>query len=279
MNWLLDRDSPFLELSTLCGLGMHEDNGVDNVYGGGLIAGIGFVAGVRCLVAANDSGIKGGAAHPMGVEKAIRAAGNRAQRKLPYVQLVESAGANPAPGRDVRARRRDLRQHVAHVGGGNTRDLDRAWLVNRGRRLSDRSRRLRRDGARPSKVFLAGPPLLKAATGEIAKDEALGGAELHGLTTGLGEYLAEDDADALRIGREILAHLGWAAAGPRTPARAPLYDPEELLGIVPVDYRKPYDVREVIARIVDGSDFLDFKPGYGPGPSAAMRRSRAVQSA
>ena len=114
-----------------------------------------------------------------------------------------------------------------------------------------------------SKVFLAGPPLLKAATGEIADDEALGGAELHCATTGLGEYLAEDDADALRIGREILARIGWPATARRPKAPPPLYDPEELLGIVPVDYRRPYEVREVVARIVDGSEFLDFKPNYG----------------
>src|SRR5262249_31325097 len=114
-----------------------------------------------------------------------------------------------------------------------------------------------------SKVFLAGPPLLKAATGEIAGDEELGGAELHCATTGLGEYLAEDDADALRIGREILARLGWTAtATPRAPAPRPLYDAEELLGVVPIDYRRPYEVREVIARLVDGSEFLDFKPAY-----------------
>jgi geranyl-CoA carboxylase beta subunit len=104
---------------------------------------------------------------------------------------------------------------------------------------------------------------LKAATGEIAGDEALGGAELHCTTTGLGEYLAENDEDALRIGREILAKLGWAAPVQRASAPPPLHDAEELLGIVPVDYRKPYDVREVIARIVDGSDFLDFKAAYG----------------
>ena len=114
-----------------------------------------------------------------------------------------------------------------------------------------------------SKVFLAGPPLLKAATGEIADDESLGGAELHCVTTGLGEYLAEDDADALRIGREILARLGWARKPRRAPAPGPLYDADELLGVVPVDYRKPYDVREVIARLVDSSEFLDFKPSYG----------------
>ena len=115
-----------------------------------------------------------------------------------------------------------------------------------------------------SKVILAGPPLLKAATGEIADDEELGGAELHCATTGLGEYLAEDDADALRIGREILARLGWTAPTTTTRAAAPpLYDAEELLGVVPIDYRKPYDVREVIARVVDGSDFFDFKSAYG----------------
>ena len=115
-----------------------------------------------------------------------------------------------------------------------------------------------------SKVFLAGPPLLKAATGEIARDEDLGGAELHCATTGLGEYLAEDDADALadRPGDSCPHRLGRRRAA-RPRAAAPLYDPEELLGIVPVDYRKPYDVREVIARLVDGSEFLDFKPGFG----------------
>ena len=265
MNWLLDRDSPFLELSTLCGLGMHEDNGLDNVYGGGLIAGIGFVAGVRCLVAANNSGIKGGAAHPMGVEKAIRAQEIALREKLPYVQLVESAGANLVLQAEMFVRGGATFANMARMsaagipvisivhgsstaGGAYQTGLADYVVMVRGR----------------SKVFLAGPPLLKAATGEIATDEALGGAELHCLTTGLGEYLAEDDADALRIGREILAHLSWGGPSPRTRAPAPLYDPEELLGIVPVDYRKPYDVREVMARIVDGSDFLDFKPGNGP---------------
>ncbi len=221
MNWLLDRDSPFLELSTLCGLGMHEDDGVDNVYGGGLIAGIGFVAGVRCLVAANDSGIKGGAAHPMGVEKAIRAQEIALREKLPYVQLVESAGANLLLQAEMFVRGGATFANMARMsaagipvisivhgsstaGGAYQTGLADYVVMVRGR----------------SKVFLAGPPLLKAATGEIAKDEALGGAELHCLTTGLGEYLAEDDADALRIGREILAHLGWGGAEPARPRAA-----------------------------------------------------------
>src|SRR5271157_5671959 len=264
LNWLIDRDSPFLELSSLCGLGMHEDDGLDNVFGGGLIAGIGFVSGVRSMIAANDSGIKGGAAHPMGVEKAIRAQEIALAEKLPYVQLVESAGANLMLQAEMFVRGGATFANMARLsaagipvisivhgsstaGGAYQTGLADYVVMVRGR----------------SKVFLAGPPLLRAATGEVAGDEALGGAELHCAMTGLSEYLAEDDADALRIGREILARIGWGlhAPGPRAPE--PLYDAEELLGIVPVDYRKPYEVREAIARIVDGSDFLDFKPSYG----------------
>ncbi|MGA7197672.1 acyl-CoA carboxylase subunit beta [Roseiarcus sp.] len=264
VNLLLDRDSPFLELSSLCGLGMHEDDGVGNVFGGGSIVGIGEISGVRSMIAANDSGIKGGAAHPMGVEKAIRAQEIALANKLPYVQLVESAGANLMLQAEMFVRGGATFANMARLsaagipvisivhgsstaGGAYQTGLADYVVMVRGR----------------SKVFLAGPPLLRAATGEIADDEALGGAELHSVTTGLGEYLAEDDADALRIGREILARIGWGSPAPRPRAPAPLYDPDELLGIVPVDYRKPYDVREVMARLVDGSEFLDFKPLFG----------------
>ena len=264
VNWLLDRDTPFLELSSLCGLGMHEDDGIDNVFGGGSIVGIGLVSGACCMIAANDSGIKGGAAHPMGVEKAIRAQEIALVNKLPYVQLVESAGANLMLQAEMFVRGGATFANMARLsaagipvvsivhgsstaGGAYQTGLADYVVLVRGR----------------SKVFLAGPPLLKAATGEIADDEALGGAELHTATTGLGEYLAEDDADALRIGREILARIGWPATARRPKAPPPLYDPEELIGIVPVDYRRPYEVREVVARIVDGSEFLDFKPDYG----------------
>jgi geranyl-CoA carboxylase beta subunit len=265
VNLLLDRDAPFLELSSLCGLGMHEDDGADNVFGGGSIVGIGMISGARCVVAANDSGIKGGAAHPMGVEKSIRAQEIALQNKLPFVQLVESAGANLLLQAEMFVRGGAIFANLARLsaagvpviaivhgsstaGGAYQTGLADYVVMVRGR----------------SKVFLAGPPLLKAATGEIAADEALGGAELHCATTGLGEYLAEDDADALRIGREILAKLGWGRSEAPRRAAPPLYDAEELLGVVPVDYRKPYDAREVIARLVDGSDFLDFKPLYGP---------------
>ena len=140
VNLLLDRDAPFLELSTLCGLGMHEDDGIENVYGGGSIVGIGMISGARCMIAANDSGIKGGAAHPMGVEKAIRAQ-EIALREQTALRATgrERRRQSVAAGRDVRARRRDLRQHGAAVGGRHSRDLDRAWLLDRRRRLSDRA--------------------------------------------------------------------------------------------------------------------------------------------
>ena len=262
---LLDRGTPFLELSTLAGLGMHDDDGAANAAGGGVICGIGTVAGSRVVINASDAGIKGGAATPMGVDKTLRAQALALENKLPYVQLVESAGANL------------LRQSEMFVRGGRTfanlAKLSKAGIpvvaVVHGSStaggayqpgLSDYVVVVRNR----SKIFLAGPPLLKAATGEIATDEELGGAELHYQVSGLAEYMAEDDRDGIRLAREIFAKIGWGKPAPARTFKAPNYDPEELLSVVPVDYRKPYDVREVIARIVDGSDWLDFKPDYGP---------------
>jgi geranyl-CoA carboxylase beta subunit len=268
VNLLLDRGQPFLELSSLCGLGMHEDDGAENVYGGGNIAGIGFISGARCMITASDSGIKGGAAHPMGVEKSIRAQEIALANKLPLVQLVESAGANLFLQAEMFVRGGATFANMARLsaagipvvsvvhGSSTAGGAYQTGLADYVVLVRDRS-----------KVFLAGPPLLRAATGELADDEALGGAKMHSTVTGLGEFLAEDDADALRIAREIFAKLGWSDRLPRLetqPFAPPHYEAEELLGVVPVDYRKPYEVREVIARIVDGSDFLDFKPLYGP---------------
>lgn len=265
LELLFDHDQPFLELSTLCGLGMHDDDAAENVFGGGCIAGIGIVSGVRCMVLANDSGIKGGAMHPMGIEKIIRAQQIALENRLPYVQLVESAGANLMFQSELFVRGGMMFANMAKLsatglpvisvvhgsstagGAYQTGMADQVILV-RGR----------------SKVFLAGPPLLKAATGEIADDEALGGAEMHATVTGVGEFLAEDDADAIRICRELLAKLNWTRAASSWSGPAPLFGADELLSVAPANYRTPYDVREVIARIVDGSDFLDFKPDYGP---------------
>ena len=263
---ILDRGAPFLEISTLCGFKMHDDDGDHNIFGGGGIAGIGFISGVRCVVTASDSGIKGGAATPMGVMKALRVQEIALKQKLPLVQLIESAGANLfrqadmfVPGGQTFANLARLSAagcpviSVVHgsstAGGAYQTGLSDYVVVVRGR----------------SKVFLAGPPLLKAATGEIATDEDLGGAEMHYHVSGTAEYMAENDADGLRIAREIAAKLHWNKdAAPRARSfREPLYDPEEILGITPADYKTPYDVRENIARIVDGSDMLGFKDGYG----------------
>ena len=264
---LLDRGAPWLEISTLCGLNMHDDDGAENIMGGGFIAGIGFVSGIRCLVTASDSGIKGGTIAPMGLRKSLRAQDIALQNKLPVVNLVESGGANLNYQADIfvdggRGFANQARLSAAGIpqvtivhgsstaGGAYIPGMSDYVVVVKNR----------------AKIFLAGPPLLKSATGEIATDEELGGADLHATVSGVAEYLAEDDADAIRIGREIMARLPWNQRLPPRLVkswREPRYAIDELCGIVPTDYRKPYDVREVIARLVDDSDFTDFKPLYG----------------
>jgi geranyl-CoA carboxylase beta subunit len=265
---LLDPGAPWLELSTLAGFRMHDDDGDAGIQGGGGIAGIGYVSGIRCIVSANDSAIKGGTLTPMGVKKHLRVQEIAMQNKLPMVQLVESGGANllyqaemfVEGGRGFANQARLSAAGIPQItvvhgsstaGGAYLPGLSDYVILVRGR----------------AKVFLAGPPLLRAATGEIATDEELGGAEMHAGISGLGEYLAEDDADGIRIAREVMAKLPWNEQLPVLPQKSfkgPRYAAEELAGVVPTDYRKPYDVREVIARIVDDSDYLDFKTSYGP---------------
>ena len=260
---LLDRGSEFLELSPLAGLGMHDDDGKKSIQGGGSIVGIGVVAGRRVVISASDSAVKGGTIAPMGLKKALRAQAIAAENKLPLIALVESGGANLMYQAEIfvdggRSFANQARlsaagiPQVAVVHGSST--AGGAYLPG----LSDYVV-LVRDR---SSIYLAGPPLVKAAIGEVATDDALGGAELHATVTGLGEYLAEDDAHAIALAREVLAALRWDTVPTRAPVVAPRYDAEELLGIVPADERTPYDVREVIARIVDGSDFLEFKAAY-----------------
>lgn len=262
---LLDRGSPFLELSTLCGYGYHDDSD-GSLAGGNSIIGIGYVSGVRCIVFVNNSAIKGGTASPWGVQKALRAQALALENKLPMVSLVESGGANLMyqqeifiPGGETFYNQARLSAagipQVTVVHGSST--AGGAYLPG----LSDYVVMVKKK----AKVFLAGPPLLKAATGEVATDEELGGAQMHATVAGTADYLAEDDADAIRMAREIVAKLGWNTQLPPTerPAYAePVYSPDELCGAVPVDYRKPYDCREVIARIVDGSEFTGFKDEY-----------------
>ena len=264
---LLDKGSPFLELSTLAGLAMHDDDGKENVLGGGVIDGIGYVSGVRCLISASDSAIKGGTTAPMGLKKRLRCQEIALENKLPTINLVESGGANlnyqaeifVEGGQTFRNQARLSAMGVPQVTvvhGSST--AGGAYLPG----LSDYVVMVKGQ----AKVFLAGRPLLRAATGERATDEELGGAEMHSTISGVSDYMAEDDADAIRLCREIMARLHWNDRLPpdhQRSFREPRYSLDELCGVVPVDYRKPYDVREVIARIVDGSDFLDFKPLYG----------------
>ena len=268
LDLLLDRGSPFLQISTLCGYKMHDDDGDRKISGGGTFGGIGFISGVRCMIGVSDSGIQGGAMTPMGVKKALRTQDVAMENKLPFVQLIESAGANL------------FRQSEMFIDGGRT-FANLAKLSKRGLPVVGITHGSSTAGGAyqsglcdylvvvrgRSKIFLAGPPLLKAATGEIATDEELGGAEMHYYQPGTAEYMAENDADGIRICREIMARLHWNdnyAIPERRTFRDPLYDPEEILGCVPLDYQIPYDSREVIARIVDGSELLDFKPAYGP---------------
>src|SRR3979490_1541199 len=230
-----------------------------SVPGGGLIAGSAFVAGIRCMVSANDSGIDAGALQPFGIDKTLRVQELALENKLPYVQLVESAGANL-----LRYRVEDF------VRGGNIfRNLARLSAAGLpvvtvthgsstagGAYQTGLSDYIVMVGSR-TRAFLAGPPLLKAATGEIATEEELGGAEMHTSVSGLGDYMAEDDRDAIRIAREILAKIDWAREQAPPPDFAPpRYDAEELLGIMPMDHKRPVDMKEVIARIADDSDFL-----------------------
>lgn len=261
---LLDPGTPFLELSQLAGYRMHDDNGKRDIMGGGSITGIGFVDGVRCMVSASDSGIKGGSIAPMGLKKNLRAQEIAMREKLPTISLIESGGANLLYQSEIfveggqvfrnlaRASAAGLPQ-ISVVHGNST--AGGAYMPG----LSDYVIMVEER----AKVFLAGPPLVEAALGEQADEQELGGARMHAEVTGSAEYLAQDDEHALDLCRQVVSKLPWDREHTWQGGRAPRYDPEELCGAVPPDPAKPYDCREVIARIVDDSDFLEFKPGYG----------------
>lgn len=269
LQLLLDPGTPFLELSALAGFRLDHPDPERSIAGGGLIAGIGSVSGARCMIMVNDAAIDAGALQPKGLDKCLRAQELALANKLPYIQLVESAGANLLQYRvEEFVRGGNLFRNLARLsaaglpvvtvthgsstaGGAYQTGLSDYIVMVRGR----------------TRAFLAGPPLLKAATGEVATEEELGGAEMHTRISGLGDYLAEDDRDALRIAREIIAKLGWNRDLPqsvRLVAKPPRYDREELLGIMPADDKHPVDMKEIVARVVDDSDFLEFSPLYGP---------------
>ena len=261
---LIDRGSDFIEFATLAGLGMHDDDGDKSVLGGGSIIGIGTVAGKRCVVMASDSAIKGGTVPPMGLRKSLRAQEIARDNRLPLIYLVESGGANLIYQSEIfieggRSFANQARLSAAGIpqiaivhgastaGGAYLPGLSDYVILVRGR----------------SSIYLAGPPLVKAAIGEEVDEEALGGAETHAGVTGLGEYLCENDAHAIATARDVMDKLNWSAASPAPTLVPPRYPTDELMGLVPADEREPYDVREVIARLVDASDFLEFKAAYG----------------
>ena len=265
---LLDPGLPWFEISNIAGYLLDTENEEKSIPGSTIMSGIGFINGARCAIVNDDSGIKAGAMTVAGGYRLQRAQEIALKQNLPFVHLVESAGGDlinytvegflrggtlfanlarlSAAGLPVIS----ILHGSSTAGGAYMPGLSDYVVAVKGR----------------GKAFLAGPPLLKAATGEIATEEELGGAEMHANTSGLAEFLANDDADAISMVREIVHRLDWNRRCPSPPQRdyqEPIYDPDEILGIATTDYRKPYDVREVVARIVDGSDFSDFKPSYG----------------
>jgi acetyl-CoA carboxylase carboxyltransferase component len=273
----LDPDSPFLEISSLAGYNS------DYAMGGGAVLGIGVIAGVECVIFANDPTVLGGALTPYVAKKWMRALEIARDNRIPYVSFVESAGADlrmdPDRGsKDGEKKRRPAKvQHFAETGRFFYEMIELSKLeipsvcVVFGSStaggayqpgMSDYNIVIKQQ----SKIFLAGPPLVKMATGEDSDDETLGGGQMHAEISGLGEYLAEDESDALRLCREVVSHLNWRKPGPLPAAdfAEPVLDPEELLGIMDPELRRPVEIRDVIGRIVDGSRFEEFKPRYGP---------------
>ena len=277
LGLLLDPGALFLPLCSLAGFLQDTKDPEKSVPGGGMVAGIGFISGVRCMVVASDSGIEAGAIQPRGLEKILRVQEMALENRLPFVHLVESAGANltkyqvegfvlggglfrnlarlSAAGLPVIT----VQHGSGTAGGAYMPGLSDVVIMVRGR----------------SRAFLAGPPLLKAATGEIATEEELGGAEMHTGVSGLGEYLAEDDREALGIARRVVDQTGWQvtpAPSSASPAEPPRFDADDLLALMPPHHREPVDMREIMLRITDASDILEFKPLYGAATVCAQAR-------
>lgn len=259
IEMLLDEGSYFLEIAPLAGVAMENE-----FVGVGVVGGIGLVSGRQCFVIANEATVKGGAVSEIGQRKNARLAEVVATNHLPSISLVESAGADLpvqhkifVPGgagfKEITRRSKNRIPSISVVFGNST--AGGAYLPG----MSDYVVMVKRQ----AQVFLGGPPLVKMATGEIVDEESLGGAEMHSKISGLSDYLAENELDGLRIAREIVAHLRPSVIPHREPSEEPLYPADELLGIASADVRVPFDVKEVIARLVDGSRFEEFKARYG----------------
>ncbi len=262
---LLDTGSPFLELSQLAAWGMYDGE----VPCAGMITGIGRVSGRECLILAHDATVKGGTYYPMTVKKHLRAQAIAQANRLPCIYLVDSGGANLPNQDEVFPDREHFGRIFYNQARMSAEGIPQIAVVMGSctaggayvPAMSDQTIMVRNQAT----IFLAGPPLVKAATGEVVSAEDLGGAEVHTRTSGVADYMAENDAQALGQARSIVANLNLTKSHglELKEPRAPLYDPQEIYGIVSADPRKPYDVREIIARIVDASEFDEFKPLYG----------------
>jgi 3-methylcrotonyl-CoA carboxylase beta subunit len=265
VEMLLDPDTPFLELSPLAALDIYDNA----APGAGIITGIGRVCGVECVIVCNDATVKGGTYYPLTVKKHLRAQEVADQNRLPCIYLVDSGGAN-LPNQDEVFPDRDHFGRIFYNQANLSAQGIPQIAVVMGSctaggayvpAMSDEAIIVRNQGT----IFLGGPPLVKAATGEVVSAEDLGGGDVHTRLSGVADHLAENDLHALALARSVVGNLNWRKPDQllRQPPRAPLFDAQELYGIIPADPRKPFDVREIIARIVDGSEFDEFKARYG----------------
>ncbi|MFZ2648583.1 MAG: carboxyl transferase domain-containing protein [Burkholderiaceae bacterium] len=270
VEMLLDPDAPFLEIAPLAALNMYKErSGNDAAPGAGLIAGIGRVSGVECLIVCNDATVKGGTYFPMTVKKHLRAQEIAMQNRLPCIYLVDSGGANLPNQDEVFPDREHFGRIFFNQANMSAQGIPQIAVVMGSctaggaymPAMSDESIIVKDQGT----IFLGGPPLVKAAIGEVVSAEDLGGGDVHTRLSGVADHLAHNDMHALAIARASVANLNWRkdVALRCAAPRAPLFDASELHGIIPTDTRKPYDVREIIARIVDASEFDEFKARYG----------------
>jgi 3-methylcrotonyl-CoA carboxylase beta subunit len=265
INRLLDIGSPFLEIGQLAAWQVYDDN----VPAAGLIAGIGRIEGVECMIIANDATVKGGSYYPLTVKKHLRAQAIAQQNRLPCVYLVDSGGANLPRQDEVFPDREHFGRIFFNQANMSAQGIAQIAVVMGSctaggayvPAMADEAIMVRRQAT----IFLAGPPLVKAATGEVVSAEDLGGADVHCKTSGVADHYAEDDEHALELARRCIANLHWRKSGrvECIAPVAPLYPADELYGIIPADAKQPFDVREVIARLVDGSLFDEFKALFG----------------
>jgi 3-methylcrotonyl-CoA carboxylase beta subunit len=267
---LLDPGTPFLEFSQLAAFAMYpETSGADAAPGAGLITGMGCISGQECVIICNDATVKGGTYFPMTVKKHLRAQEIAEQNNLPCVYLVDSGGANLPNQEEVFPDRDHFGRIFFNQANMSSKGIPQIAVVMGSctaggayvPAMSDESIIVKEQGT----IFLAGPPLVKAATGELVSAEDLGGADVHTRLSGVADHFAQNDAHALAIARSIVGNLNRRKPSPllRRACVQPLYSAQELYGVIPADTRKPYDVREVIARVVDGSEFDEFKARFG----------------